>query len=39
MQMCKEYFKNLFGDTSKVIDKPITKIINSQPDIELVQVT
>ena len=33
----KEYFKNLVGNSPKVTDKPITKIINNQLDIKLGQ--
>ena len=33
IQMWKEHFKNLLGNSSKVTDKPITKIINAQLDI------
>ena len=35
--MWKEHFKNLLGDSPKVIDKFITKIIYSQLDIKLGQ--
>ena len=31
----KEHFKNLFGNSYNVTDKPITKIINSQLDSKL----
>ena len=34
IQKWKEYFKNLHGNTSKVTDKSITKIIFSQLDIK-----
>ena len=37
IQKWKEYLKNLLGTAPKVNDKPITKIINSQQDIELGQ--
>ena len=37
IQMWKEYFKNLLGNSHKVTDKLITKIINSQLDIKLGQ--
>ena len=37
IQMWKEYFKNLLGNSFKVTDKPITKIINNQLDIKLGQ--
>ena len=39
MKMWKEHFKNLLGNSSKVTDKPITKIINSLLDIKLGQFT
>ena len=39
LQMRKEHFKILLGNSSKVTDKPITKIINSQLDINLGQFT
>ena len=35
--MLKEYFKNLLGNSPKVTDKHITKIINHQQDIKLGQ--
>ena len=35
IHMWKENFKNLIGKSSKVTDKPITKIINKQLDIHL----
>ena len=37
--MWKEHFKNLFGKSLKVTDKPITKIINYQLDIKVGQIT
>ena len=37
--MWKEHFKNLLGNSSKVTDKYITKIINRQIDIKLGQFT
>ena len=37
--MWKGYFKNLHGNSTKVIDKPITKIIYCQLDIKLGQLT
>ena len=33
--MWKEHFKNLLGNSPKVTNKPITKIICSQRDIKL----
>ena len=39
IQMWKEHFKNLLGNSSKVTDKPTTKIINSQQEIKLGQFT
>ena len=35
--MWKEHFKNLLGDSSKVTDKPIMKIIKSQQNIKVGQ--
>ena len=35
IQIWKEHFKNLYGNSSEVTDKPITKIIDSQLDIKL----
>ena len=37
--MWKEHFKNLLGNSTKVTDKSITKIINNQLDIKLGQFT
>ena len=37
IHMWKEYFKHLLGKSPKVTDKPITKIVNNQPDIKLGQ--
>ena len=33
--MWKEHFKNLLGKSSRVTNKPITKIVNNQIDIKL----
>ena len=35
--MWKEHFKNLLGNSPKITDKPIKKIINNQQDIKLGQ--
>ena len=35
IHMWKEHFKNLLGKSPKVIDKPITKMINHHLDIKL----
>ena len=35
----EKYFNNLLGNSRKVTDKPITKIINNQQDIKLEQFT
>ena len=37
IQMWKEHFKNLLGNSPKVTDKPVMKIINNQLDIKLGQ--
>ena len=39
IHMCKEHFKNQLGNSPKVTNKPITKIIDSQQNIELEQFT
>ena len=39
IQMWEEHFKNLLRNSLKVSNKPIAKIINSQPDIKLGQLT
>ena len=39
MHMLKEYFKNLFGKSPKITNKPIRKIINDQLDIKQGQFT
>ena len=39
IQMWKEHFKNLLGNSPKVTNKPITKVINSLLDIKLRQLT
>ena len=37
IQKWKEHLKNFLGNSPKITDKPITKMINSQPDIKLRQ--
>ena len=39
IQKGKEHFKNLLGNPTKVTDKPITKINNTQLDIRLEKFT
>ncbi len=39
IHLWKEHFKNLLRKSTKVTDKPITKVINNQPDIKLGQFT
>ena len=39
IEMWKEHFEILFGNSPKVADKPIMKTINSQQDIKLGQFT
>ena len=39
IQLWKEHFKNLLGESPKVIGKPITKIIDNQQDFKLRQFT
>ena len=39
IHLWKEHFKNLLGKSSKVMDEPILKIINNQPDIKQGQFT
>ena len=39
IQMWKELFQNLLGNSPKVTDKSITEIINSRLDIQLGQFT